>query len=94
MSNRVIDILDNLLNKERQEIVEMTIWLCSNILHENEDEKNKIIGSKLFKTITTLIETRKKDIKIVRMISEFFKNLLHKKNYDKITENCVISFLI
>ena len=68
----------------------MTIWLISNIIYENDDEKNKIINSKLFPKITDLINQRATDITLMRMIIDFFKNLLHKKNYDKIKESFVL----
>ena len=67
----------------------MTIWLLSNILYDNDDEKNKIINSKLFPKITDLIDKRTNDINVMKMVIEFFKNLLHKKNYEKIKESFV-----
>ena len=67
----------------------MTICLLSNILYDNDDEKNKIINSKLFPKITDLIDKRTNDINVMKMVIEFFKNLLHKKNYEKIKESFV-----
>ncbi len=92
MSFKVIDILDNLLHSEKNEIIEMSVWLISNIIFEKNDDKSKILNSKIFTTINDIITVKEKDIIIIKMIGEFYKNLLHQSNDNLFSESLVLAF--
>jgi hypothetical protein len=92
LSFKVIDILDNLLHSEKNEIIEMSVWLISNIIFEKNDDKSKILNSKIFTTINDIITVKEKDIIIIKMIGEFYKNLLHQSNDNLFSESLVLAF--
>lgn len=91
MSFKVIEILDNLLHSEQNEIIEMTIWLISNIIFEKNDDKSKILNSKIFTTINEILTVKAKETIIIKMIGEFYKNLLHQSNDNIFSESLVLA---
>lgn len=91
MSFKVIEILDNLLLSEKNEIIEMSVWLISNIIFEKNDDKSKIMNSKIFTTINDIITLKEKDTIIIKMVGEFYKNLLHQSNDSLFSESLVLA---
>jgi len=91
LSFKVIEILDNLLLSEKNEIIEMSVWLISNIIFEKNDDKSKIMNSKIFTTINDIITLKEKDTIIIKMVGEFYKNLLHQSNDSLFSESLVLA---
>lgn len=92
MTLRMMEIINNLLHNEKNEIIEMTLWLISNTIFDKNDERNKIINSKIYTTIQKIITVKENDYRIMCMIGEFYKNLLYRSNHTVLSESFVNLF--
>jgi DNA polymerase III gamma/tau subunit len=78
---QIIETFDKLLHNERSEIVSLVLSFLANMMGENIVDFNfDIINSKIFKTISTLVNKGENALEVSQNLAYFISNLITQNN--------------